>query len=64
MKRTAISGFGLVTAAALLTNGTAYLVYFFLVLAVAGIIVPILVIAILSLLAAGFVAAGHALPHY
>ncbi len=56
MKRTALSGLGLFTAAALLTNGIAYLVYFFLVASVAGTIIPILVIALLTLLAAGFVA--------
>jgi hypothetical protein len=55
MKRTALSGLGLLTAAALLTDGIAYLIYFFLVASIAGAIVPILVIAILSLLAAGFV---------
>src|SRR6266516_3538330 len=46
MKRT-VSGLGLVAAAALLTNGIAYLFYFFLVASVAGFIVPILVITIL-----------------
>src|SRR5437868_14570224 len=55
MKRT-VSGLGLVTAAALLTNGIASLFYFFLVASVAGFIAPILVITILTLLAAGFVA--------
>ncbi len=59
MKRTALSGLGLVTAAALGTNGIAYLVYFFLVASVAGTIIPILVIALLTLLAAGFVAASR-----
>jgi len=60
MKRTALSGLGLVTVAALGINGIAYLVYFFLVESVAGIIIPILVIAILTLLAVGFVAVSRA----
>jgi hypothetical protein len=61
MKRT-VSGLGVVTAAALLTNGIAYLIYFFLVASVAGFIVPILVIAILTLLATGFVAKARVRP--
>lgn len=59
MKRT-VSGLGAVTAAALLTNGIAYLIYFFLVASVAGFIAPILVIAILTVLATGFVATARA----
>ena len=61
MKRT-VSGLGVVTAAALLTNGIAYLIYFFLVASVAGFIPPILVITILTLLATGFVVKARVRP--
>jgi hypothetical protein len=51
-----LSGLEVLTFVALLVNACAYFVYFFLVFSIAGVIFPLLGIAILTLLAALFVA--------